>query len=174
MQKTPAMRWQFSLRTMLLGMAACAASAGTYRVFGGGAIVWIVFLAGAVTPAAVLKRLLRRAYVAAWVAIWGPFVVMATYMLLFVECSHCKAAAWSMLPYSPGFISLELAHHLVDLPRLHGNISYVASLLCSFAALAGLTWIVQSCGWWLRLVSLVVALAFFSFCAFGLMAAIRS
>jgi hypothetical protein len=167
-------RWQFSLRTLLLVMAACAVLAGTYGVFGDGAFVWILFLAGAVTPAAALKRSLRLAYLTALVAIWGPFIVMATYMVLFVACSHCKEAAWSMLPYSPGLVLLELAHHLVDLPRLDGSISYAASLLVSFAVLAGLTWIVQSCGWWLRAFILVVAWAFFAFCAFGLMAAIRA
>jgi hypothetical protein len=79
-----------------------------------------------------------------------------------------------MLPYSPGLVLLELAHHLVDLPRWYGNISSIVSLLCSFAVLAGLTLLVQSCGWWLRVVFLVVALAFFEFCSLGLMAAIRA
>jgi hypothetical protein len=174
MHETPAMRWQFSLRTLLLVMAACAVLAGAYSVFGNGALVWILFLAGIVTPAAVLKRLSRLAFLTALVAIWGPFVVMATYMVLFVDCSHCKEAAWSMLPYAPGLVMLELAHHLIDLPRLDGSMSYFASLLCSFAVLVGLTWIVQSCGGWLRITSLVVALGLFAFCAFGLMAAIRA
>jgi hypothetical protein len=46
----------------------------------------------------------------AWSAavVYGPFVAMATYMLLFVGCSHCKRTAWTILPWAPGLLPAEL------------------------------------------------------------------
>lgn len=47
-------------------------------------------------------------------AVYGPFVVMALYVLAFVSCSHCKAMSWTVLPIGPGLPLAYLLRHSTE------------------------------------------------------------
>lgn len=172
--QTP-IRWQFSLRALLVLMSACAVLFAAWRVFGANWFVQaVVFVVGSVAPAVLLRGRWRTAYLLAWGTVYGPFVVMATYMLLYVECSHCKAAAWQMLPYGPGIVLAEIVRRLVGLSRLDGVVEFGVALVLSVAFVAALTWYLKSVGRILRALGVMLVGGFCSFCAFGLMALIRA
>jgi hypothetical protein len=99
---------------------------------------------------------------------------MTSYTTLFVACSHCKEAAWSMLPYAPGVIPLELGHQVLDFNRPDGWYFYAASLVLSASAVAWLAWLVNLSSVWLKIVAVSIALFIFSFCAYVLLALIRA
>jgi hypothetical protein len=99
---------------------------------------------------------------------------MATYMLLNVACDHCKETSWTMLPYGPGVIPLELARRWIDFPRLTEPLVNIATFAVSAITVAALTWILHMRNRWLGVMSGILALLFFSFCAFVLKALIQA
>jgi len=168
-------RWQFSLRALLVVVTVCAVMAAAWRVVGGSEILQtVVFVVASAVLAIVLRGSSRRAYLAAYGAVYGPFVVMAVYMTLYVEWLHCKAAAWTMFPYGPGFVTGELARSLWGIHLPWGVLRIALADLVSVAMVAGLTWFAKSLGRWWRIAGLAVVVAYCSFCAFGLMALIRA
>ena len=155
-------------------MLAFAALLGLWKALGTNVLLYVVFVLSALAPIAILGVAWRSAYLVSLFAIYGPFVVMATYTLMFVECSHCKQTTWAMLPYGPGVIPLELSHHWLDMPRIDGALAYGVGFMLSAAFVSGLTWFVYTRGRWLRVLSLMGALLFFSYCAFVLLALIQA
>jgi hypothetical protein len=109
----------------------------------------------------------------AGLAVYAPFIVMAIYTLLFVSCSHCKTAAWKLLPCAPGLFLVELGRHCLDLPRPDDELSFTLASIASLGAVLFLSFMMR-CGRWPRWTGLVVALTLFSIAAFGLLAAIRA
>lgn len=155
-------------------MLAFAVLLGLWKAFGTNVFLYVAFVLSSLGPIVILKGALRPAYLLSLFAVYGPFVAMATYTLMFVECSHCKQTTWAMLPYGPGVIPLELSHHWLDLPRIDGAFAYGVGFMLSAACVSALTWFVYTRGRWLRVLSLMGALPFFSFCAYVLLALIRA
>jgi hypothetical protein len=168
-------RWQFSLRALLVVVTLCAVMAAAWRVVGGSEFLQtVVFVAASAVLAILFRGPWRRAYLLAYGAVYGPFVVMAVYMTLYAECLHCKAAAWTMFPYGPGFVTGELARSLWGIHLPWGVLRIALAVSVSVGMVAALTWFVKCLGRWWRIAILVVVAAFCSFCAFGLMALIRA
>ena len=107
------------------------------------------------------------------VAVYGPFVVMALYTLMFVSCSHCKATAWKLLPCAPGLIFVELGRASLDVSRPDDGVWFALAAIVSLAIVLALSWLLQY-GPRTRWVSLGVAVAAFSLVAFGTLSMIRS
>lgn len=76
-------------------------------------------------------------------AVYGPFVLTALYALGFVSCSHCKQAAWSLLPCAPGLIPMEFSSRLLDLPRFGNGLGFVVAFLLTMAVIGGLARLVR-------------------------------
>ena len=114
-----------------------------------------------------------RAAGVAWAAVHGPFVFMATYTLLFVSCSHCKKAAWAVLPFGPGLIPVEAARQWLGLSRPSELLGFSLASFVAIASVFGLAVLVRR-GRWARLLSVAVATAVFSFFAFCTLAMIRA
>lgn len=106
-------------------------------------------------------------------AVYGPFVVTATYALLFVSCSHCKKTAWTLLPCAPGLLPLEAGRRLLDLPRPSDALGFALAIIISFAIILALTCLVRR-GRRLRLAGLALAIAVFSTFAFCTLSMIRA
>jgi hypothetical protein len=107
-------------------------------------------------------------------AIYGPFLVMAIYALLFVDCTHCKQTAWQLLPYGPGVVAVEMGRQLVDLPRPDGIREVAVPIVAAAGMVAGLTGLTHIGGRWWKALVLTAAFAACSLFAFGLLAAIRA
>ncbi len=124
---------QFSLRTLFVLVLASAVVFGVGRVLGMMVLWGLVFATLWAVPLVILKRSSKLAYVLAWSAVYAPFVAMAVYTLSFVDCSHCTATAWMLLPYAPGLLLVELARRPLDLPRppeeLWFAISFIAAVV---------------------------------------------
>lgn len=105
--------------------------------------------------------------------VYGPFVLMATYALLFVSCSHCKSTAWYLLPWAPGLLPVEAGRRLLNLPRdpdaLWFAVAFIASL-GMVAAVAALIRLSRRLGY----LAMIVAVALCGFFAIGMLAMIRS
>ena len=144
------MTGQFSLRAMLLAVLCCAVLVGLWRAFGNSVLWGAVFVILSAGAAMILKGPWKRAYLLSYLAVYGPFVVMATYTLLYVSCDHCKAATWTTLPYGPGIIPVELVRRLVDVKL--NLFTWLPSWLAIFVAaliVFGLTWLVRRGDrWW--------------------------
>jgi len=84
----------------------------------------------------------------AWSAavVYGPFVAMATYMLLFVRCSHCKRTAWMMVPWAPGVLPVELGFQALGW-RPPEVIRFGMALGLSVAFLLVFARVLRHCGW---------------------------
>jgi hypothetical protein len=146
-----------------------------WRLLGSLALVLaILFVSASALPGIFLAGLWRRAYVLAYSAVYGPFVVMATYVLLYVECTHCKTAAWQMLPCGPGIILSEIVRRVAGLSRLDGTMELGVALMLSAAMVAGVTLVLRNVGRLWQVVVGVTVAAFTSFCALVLMALIRA
>ena len=115
----------------------------------------------------------KRAAGLSCLTVYGPFVVMAIYTLLFVSCNHCKTAAWKLLPCAPGLFLVELGRSLLDLPRTGEALWFALAFVASLAALFVLSWLVKR-GPRLRWTAVVVALTIFSIAAIGTLAMIRA
>jgi hypothetical protein len=170
----PAGRWQFSLRALMLFTLAVAVLAGMWKIAGTSVLLWASFGLFLTAPMIVLAGTTRTAFLAALSAVYGPFVVMATYTYLFVDCSHCKKTTWALLPCEPGLIPLEVARRWLDFPRLGSDLEPVASFLIAVAMVIGLTWVLRTRGWWWRVCSVFAMLVLCSYCAFVVLALVRA
>src|SRR5688500_14824917 len=107
---------QFSLRALLLVVAASAVLLASWPAVGLTAAIGVLMAVLLAIPIAATKASWKRAYLLGCLAIYGPFIAMGTYTLLYVSCSHCKAAAWMLLPCGPGLVPVEMARQWLDLP----------------------------------------------------------
>jgi hypothetical protein len=165
---------QFSLRA-LLGLTLCVAVLlASWRAFGAMAL-WGV-------PAAALVgatmsgpcRSWKQAWGLSGLAVYGPFAAMVFYTLLFVSCSHCKAAVWTVFPSAPGILPVDLVRRWLDLPRPPDAIWLLTGVACSAALLAALAWLVRRESRWLRGASVAAILAYGTFAVVVLLAIIRA
>lgn len=89
-----------------------------------------------------------RAFAFAVTTVYGPFVAMATFMLLFVPCSHCKRTAWVILPWAPAILPVGLASRLLagggPLPEI---VAVPLELFLSGAVVLICAGILRNCGW---------------------------
>ncbi len=114
-----------------------------------------------------------RAAVRSCLAVYGPFVIMAIYTLLFVSCSHCKKVVWAILPIGPSLLPFELARHWLKL-RLPGDVvGYILAFIASAALVLALAWLLRR-GIWVRRAAIALALAVFSILAICTLAAIQA
>lgn len=97
--------------------------------------------------------------------VYGPFLVMATYSLIFVACPHCKSTAWMLLPAAPGLIPWEATRLSLDLPGVLNALGFIPQFLGSLAMVWGLAALVRR-GQRLRWVAVGVAIALVSIFAF--------
>ena len=112
---------QFSLRSLLLLVSAAALLSATWRPFGAEGVAVALFAILSLATLLTLPRKRKLAFFLSWSAVYGPFVAMAIYTTLYVSCSHCKAAAWTLLPYAPGLVPVELAANPGQTSALYWN-----------------------------------------------------
>jgi hypothetical protein len=115
----------------------------------------------------------KRAAGLSCLAVFGPFIVMAIYTLLFVSCSHCKRTAWTLLPCAPGLLPIEAGRRLLDLSRPADGINFALAFIVSLAMIFTLACLLRR-GRRLRFAGVSVALAVFSIFAFCTLSMIRS
>lgn len=167
-------RWQFSLRGLLcltFGVALVCFASITLGSYGfHGALIALILVLGL----AFLRGRARSAFALAFSALYGPFVAMAGYTSLFVGCSHCKAAAWQVLPFGPAIIPYEVAKQTLGLPHFSSTFGNIATLVIAGSLLAGLAALTTRLKRWSRFASLSFFLVVSSIAAIGVLAAIRS
>jgi hypothetical protein len=148
------------LRSLLLFVLALAVTFGAGRALGAEVLQSLVVAALWVLPAAFLNPAWRRAYALAWSAVYGPFIGMAVYALAFVSCSHCKLAAWTLLPYMPGLIPVELARRAIDLDRPSDTLWFAVSVFAAALVVIALAWHIRTSRrrWWLGTLAAVLAM----------------
>jgi hypothetical protein len=179
MTESSATRWQFSLRTLLVATTVCALIAGAFKAFDEDIFYWVLLITLSAAPIAMIRSASWPAFIGAWFAVYGPFLVMAAYTYFYVACSHCKEATVAVLPYGPGLLPFELARSWLDLPRLNeltwlSEHAYLLPLMFSMTVVFGLAWVLRTRGRWLRALSIVVALSLFAFCAYGTLMLIQA
>jgi hypothetical protein len=174
MTHNTAAKWQFSLRALLLFVLAFAVITSGWRILGADVFLGAAFVLLSAAPVGLLKGPLRPAFLVSYFAVYGPFLVMATYTFLYVECSHCKKATWEVLPYGPGIVPVELANHWLGLPRFGNALGTGIALFVSATTVIALTWLVRTRGRWLQALSVAGVLALCTFGAIVVLALIRA
>jgi hypothetical protein len=170
----PNSRWRFSLRTLLALAVPVAVCGGAYHYFGAAGFVGALFAFVSIAAAILLKGAHRRAYLTSYFAVYGPFLAMALYTLAFVECTHCKAAAWSMLPYGPALIPLMLSVRLLGIPAVGDSLSIALGLAVCAGIVAVLARLLHGRRRWLQTLIAATALALSGVSAYVLLALIRA
>ncbi|MEX2119379.1 MAG: hypothetical protein WD847_07280 [Pirellulales bacterium] len=165
---------QFSLRALLLLVSASAVLLASWRAFGPTVALGILIAVLLTLPIATRNGSWKRAYLLACLAVYGPFIVMAAYTQLYVSCSHCKSAAWMLLPYGPGLVPVEVVRRWLDLPRPSDTVWFAVAVFVSGAMVIALAWLIQRRRWWWRALSAAVALTYGTLAAIGILAAIRA
>jgi hypothetical protein len=165
---------QFSLRALLGLMLIVAVTLASWRAFGA-MVLWGL-------PAAALLAAVSAGPCRGWkwacllsgLTVYGPFAAMGIYTLMFVSCSHCKAAVWTVFPSAPGILPVDLVRRWLDLPRPTDAVWFLAGMACSAVLLAAVAWLVQRNSRWLRAFSAAATLAYCTFAAIVILAIIRA
>jgi hypothetical protein len=165
---------QFSLRALLGLTLGVAVSLAMWRAFGAVALWGLP--AAALVAAAIAGpcRSWKWAWAFSALAVYGPFAAMGIYTLLFVSCSHCKAAVWTVFPSAPGLLPVDLVRRWLDLPRLPDEIWFPAAIVCSAVLLSAVAWLVRRSSRWLRAFSVAATLTYGTFAALVILAIIRA
>jgi hypothetical protein len=175
MATTPDTSWQYSLRALLLLMTISAAGLGAWRVFGGAsALIGPAFVLFALLPIVKMSGPLMRAYLLAFFVVYGPFIVMATYTLLYVSCSHCKETTWAVLPYGPGMVPVMLMAHWLGLPDYSQPASIAPAAAIALGLVAGLTWVTRRAHFAWKVLGVIGVLALSAYGAVVIYAAMRA
>lgn len=114
-----------------------------------------------------------RAVWLAGLAVYGPFVLMAWQMLVFVPCSHCKQASWTLLPLAPGIVPVALVRRWFGQSPPNDALGFILSGAVAGLSVMLLTIVARGRGWRRGLV-LLGLLAVGSLSSFALMALIRA
>jgi hypothetical protein len=164
---------QFSLKSLFLLVLASALLAGAWSA-AGASLAAVVFMGLLLTiPVLWPGSSWKRAYLVACGVVYGPFVVMTAWTLLFVDCTHCKETACRLLPCSPGIVPVELACRWLGLPRLSDELGFGVAFAATALLLWAMSWMVRRGGWWLSLGAAAVMLPC-SYCAIAILALIRA
>ena len=115
----------------------------------------------------------KRAAGLACLLVYGPFIVMATYALVFESSSYCKTHAWTLLPFGPGLLPVEAGRRWFELPRPSDALGFALAFIVSFIVVCLLASLVRRKRW-VRFASMAVALAAFSLSAVSMLAMLRS
>jgi len=115
----------------------------------------------------------KKAAVLAFVAVYGPFLLMAHYMLAFVACSHCKAAAWKMLPVGPALVLSFVMRDVLPIGQLDGGVTYFVAIVVSLATI-GLLVLSRRLGRRWMVAAMAIVMLFNCYQALVLMALIRA
>jgi hypothetical protein len=174
MMKSIASPRQFSLRALLLFVLSTAVLLGVWRAIGTTVLLGLVFAVLSTVALVTLKGPWKRAYVISWSAVYVPFISMAVYTLRCVSCSHCKTTAWTVLPYAPALLPVEIARRGLDLPRLSDSIWFVVALFVSATIVIALAWLIRTRGRWWRVSGVVTTLAYCAYAALATLAMIRA
>lgn len=163
---------QFSLRTLLYLTAAVAVALATWRLAGISGLLTFVFGAISCVPLILLGGRLRGSYALAWAVVYGPFLGMAAYALVYVSCDHCKNAAWSLMPFGPGLVPADLAARAAGITR--NEFQFAVALLLAVVFLGTLTWLLASWRWRFGIPIAVTAMAMSAWCALAVLSLIRA
>src|SRR5262245_33347021 len=110
------------------------------------------------------KAVLRmRAIELSCLALYGPFIVMGVYALLFVSCDHCKRTAWKILPCAPGLFSFEVGRKWLDLPRPGDALTFALAFIIAIALVFALAAVIRRGRWWC-FAGVAIGIAVFSPC----------
>ena len=115
----------------------------------------------------------NRAAGLACLAVYGPFLLMAIYTVLFVSCSHCKATVWMLLPCAPGLFPVEGMRRLLNLSRPDDTIAFIFAFVACVLIVLMLTYFMRRTRW-LRLTTFAVTLGLSTLLAIGTLSLIRS
>jgi hypothetical protein len=174
MDEPPKTRWRFSLRTLLAMAIPIAVCGVAHHYLGAAGLIGTLFAIVSIAAATLLTGPHRRAYLTSYFAVYGPFFAMALYTLAFVECSHCKLAAVSMLPYGPGLVPLLFVGQVVGMPMVDESLSIALGLAVCAGVVAGVAWLVHGRRRWVQNAIAGAALALSGFSAYVLLALIRA
>ena len=167
-------RWRISLRGLLLITFACAVLGAIFRVYG----VYAFFITAAMPLAAWFAVSLRgfgwQPIALATLAVYGPFIAMATYTLAFIPCDHCKLATWEVLPYAPAMLPMEFARLGFELKEPARFVWLGTNVALSVLLILALARVIRRRRPWLTAPVVLVALAVFSFEAYLLLALIQA
>ncbi len=105
-------------------------------------------------------------------AVYLPFVVMASYTVLFVSCPHCKTVAWQILPIAPGVASGFLFQMHVTHLRTEWSF-WITSAVFELLVLGGLSFFIRRGGRW-RVAAMITAFVVASLLAVAALAIIRA
>src|SRR5262249_9178847 len=122
-------RRRFSLRALLLFIAAWAVVFGLVRYFGTSALPDLVFALVSAFALAMLPSPWKRAFSISWAAVYGPFIVVTSYTLFGVSCAHCQATIWRFLPCWPALFPVAVAWRVLDLRLTSESILFTLSFL---------------------------------------------
>jgi hypothetical protein len=174
MADAPKTHWRFSLRTLLALAIPIAVCGVAYHYFGAAGFIGTLFAFASTAAAALLTGARRRSYLTSYGAVYGPFFAMAIYTTALVECSHCKLAAWSMLPYGPALIPLMLLSRVLNMSMIDDALSIALGLAVSAGSVAAIAWLVHGRRRWVQATIAAVALALSGISAYVLLALIRA
>jgi hypothetical protein len=170
----PKPHWRFSLRALLALAVPVAVCGVAYHYFGAAGFVGTLFAIVSIGAAALLTGKHRRTYLTSYLVVYGPFLAMALYTSVFVECSHCKLAYWELLPCGPALIPLMLLYRLLDLPAFDDPLGHILAFAVSAAMVAVLACLLHGRRRWLQTLIAAVALTLSGFSAYVLLALIRA
>ena len=105
-------------------------------------------------------------------SVYGPFVLMAVFMGLFVPCMHCKEAALTILPAAPGYASVRLLWQALFRNSPAESANSVLGFVVGVLSVAVVATTVRR-GGRVAVVLPIIALAAFTFVAIGTAAMIR-
>jgi hypothetical protein len=161
----------FAVCDLLIVVAVCAVDFSVWRLFGDEAFVVSSFAMIAAIPRIALRRPWKQALLLSSSAVYGPFVGVATYTLVGVDCS--PSTMWSLLPVAPGLVLIDFIRNWMRLPTSWGLVFYLVALLVSVCLVTVLTWLVRSKNNSLRIAVIAGGFAYGAFAALVVLAMIR-
>ena len=115
----------------------------------------------------------KRALGISCASVYGPFVVTALYTFFFVPCSHCKLSVWTLLPWGPGLVAVELARLVSNASRPPDAVTFALSFIATMLFVAALAFFIRL-GKCATRIGIVIALVVFSICALATLSMIRA
>ena len=106
-------------------------------------------------------------------AVYGPFVVMATYATFFESSSYVREYAWFLLAWAPGLLHVDTMSRALHLPRFGSDAaSFAFAFVSTLFTIFALAWVLRQVRW-LGYLALAGAVAWFSYSAVVLLSLLR-